>query len=57
MPRNGRTDLRLEDHGDSTGKPEIMVLSALGDAESAIEAVDWRGANEYVFKPLLGVGA
>jgi two-component system chemotaxis response regulator CheY len=28
----------------------IMVISALGDAETAIEAVE-RGANEYVFKP------
>ncbi len=33
-------------------KPDarIMVISALGDAETAIEAVE-RGANEYVFKP------
>jgi two-component system chemotaxis response regulator CheY len=33
-------------------RPEtrIMVISALGDAETAIEAVE-RGANEYVFKP------
>lgn len=29
---------------------KIMVISALGDAETAIEAVE-RGANEYVFKP------
>ncbi len=28
----------------------IMVISALGDPETAIEAVE-RGANEYVFKP------
>ena len=28
----------------------LMVISALGDAETAIEAVE-RGANEYVFKP------
>jgi two-component system chemotaxis response regulator CheY len=33
-------------------KPDtrLMVISALGDAESAIEAVE-RGANEYVIKP------
>jgi two-component system chemotaxis response regulator CheY len=33
-------------------KPDtrLMVISALGDAESAIEAVE-RGANEYVVKP------
>lgn len=28
----------------------LMVISALGDDETAIEAVE-RGANEYVFKP------
>lgn len=28
----------------------LMVVSALGDAETAIEAVE-RGANEYVVKP------
>lgn len=28
----------------------LMVISALGDAETAIEAVE-RGANEYVVKP------
>ena len=28
----------------------LMVISALGDAETAIEAVE-RGANEYVIKP------
>jgi two-component system chemotaxis response regulator CheY len=33
-------------------KPDtrLMVISALGDAETAIEAVE-RGANEYVVKP------
>jgi two-component system, chemotaxis family, chemotaxis protein CheY len=33
-------------------KPDtrLMVISALGDAETAIEAVE-RGANEYVLKP------
>jgi two-component system chemotaxis response regulator CheY len=33
-------------------KPDtrLMVISALGDAETAIEAVE-RGANEYVIKP------
>lgn len=33
-------------------KPDtrLMVISALGDAETAIEAVE-RGANEYIFKP------
>ncbi len=33
-------------------KPDthLMVISALGDAATAIEAVE-RGANEYVFKP------
>lgn len=31
-------------------KTRLMVISALGDAETAIEAVE-RGANEYVFKP------
>lgn len=29
---------------------QLMVISALGDASTAIEAVE-RGANEYVFKP------
>jgi two-component system chemotaxis response regulator CheY len=35
-----------------TLKPDtrLMVISALGDAETAIEAVE-RGANEYVVKP------
>ncbi len=28
----------------------LMIISALGDAETAIEAVE-RGANEYVTKP------
>ncbi len=33
-------------------KPDtrLMVISALGDADTAIEAVE-RGANEYVIKP------
>jgi two-component system chemotaxis response regulator CheY len=33
-------------------KPDtkLMIISALGDAETAIEAVE-RGANEYVTKP------
>lgn len=33
-------------------KPDtkLMVISALGDSETAIEAVE-RGANEYVYKP------
>jgi len=33
-------------------KPDtrLMVISALGDAETAIEAVE-RGANEYIVKP------
>ena len=31
-------------------RPRLMVISALGDAETAIEAVE-RGANEYVVKP------
>ena len=34
-------------------KTRIMVISALGDAETAITAVE-RGANEYVFKPFSG---
>ncbi|HEX5720250.1 MAG TPA: response regulator, partial [Thermoanaerobaculia bacterium] len=35
-----------------TLKPDtrLMVISALGDSETAIEAVE-RGANEYVVKP------
>jgi two-component system chemotaxis response regulator CheY len=35
-------------------KARIMVISALGDAETAIDAVE-RGANEYVFKPFNSV--
>lgn len=35
-------------------RARIMVISALGDAETAIDAVE-RGANEYVFKPFSAV--